>query len=100
MLENSPSQPNSDPDRFDPAQAALHWMQQQLLAEQGITVSPEEALNLFEQKILFGIKRGIQQDLAEHGIDASPDEADAIDRLQFYHDLMKPFGPTGPHETP
>jgi hypothetical protein len=87
MLENVPNQPNSNPDGYDPIQATLQWMQQQL-AEQGITVSPEEALKLFDQKIIYDIKRGIQQDLAEQGIDVSPEEADAIDRLQFYHRLM------------
>ncbi len=97
MPENAPSQPNSNHAEYDPAQAALQWMQQQL-AEQGVTVSPEEALNLFEQKIIYDIKCGIQQELAEQGIDASPDEADAIDRLQFYYDLMQRFGPTDPLE--
>jgi hypothetical protein len=99
MPENVPDQLNANPDGYDPAQAALQWMQRQL-AEQGITVSPEEALSLFKQKIIYDVKRGIQQELAEQGIDVSPDEADAIDRLQFYHDLMKRFGPTDPHEAP
>lgn len=97
MLENAPSQPNSNPDEYDLEQAALQWMQQQL-AEQGITASPEEALQLFEQKIIYDAKCGIQQDLAEHGIDATPDEADAIDRIQFYHRLMKRTGITDPHD--
>ncbi len=97
MLENTPNQPISNPDEYDPAQAALQWMQQQLV-EQGLTVSPEEALKLFEQKIIHDVKLGIQHDLAEHGIDVSPDEADAIDRLEFYHHLMKRAGITDPHE--
>ncbi len=92
MPENAPNQPNSNPVEYDPAQAALQWMQQQL-AEQGIDASPEEALKLFVQKIMHDAKRGIQQDLAEHGIDVSPDEAHAIDRLQFYHRLTKHIGP-------
>src|SRR5437868_998609 len=99
MPENTPDQPNSNPHEYDLAQASLQWMQQQL-AEQGINVSPEEALNLFEQKIIYGVKRGIQRDLAEQGIDVSPDEAATIGRLQFYHDLLKRFGPTDQHEAP
>jgi hypothetical protein len=99
MLENTPNQPNFNHYEYDPAQSASQWMQQQL-AEQGINVSPEQALYLFEQKIIYDVKRGIQRDLAEHGLDVSPDEADTIDRLQFYHDLMKRFGPTDPHEAP
>jgi GTP cyclohydrolase I len=97
MLENIPSQPSTNPDGYNHAQEALQWMQQQLV-EQGLTVTPEEALKLFGQKIIHDIKRGIQQDLAEHGIDVSPDEAVAICNLQFYHDLMKRTGITDPHE--
>lgn len=99
MPENTPNQPNSNSTEYDPVQASLQWMQQQL-AEQGTYVTPEEALQLFVQKITYNINRAIQQDLAERGIDVSPDEADAIDRLQFYHDLMKHFGPPDPHEAP
>lgn len=97
MLEHAPSQPNSNPDSSDPVQASLQWMQQQL-AEQGVYVTPEEALELFDQKIMYDIKREIQQDLAEHGIDVSPDEAAAVDRLQFYHHLMERIGPNDPYE--
>lgn len=92
MPENAPNHPNSNPVEYDQAQLALQWMQQQL-ADCGITVSPEEALKLFEQRIIHDAKRGIQHDLAEQGIDVSPNEADAIDKLQFYRDLMKRFGP-------
>lgn len=97
MLENVRSQPNPNPYGYDPAHSALQWMQQQL-AEQDITVSPEEALKLFEQKIISDIKRSIQHDLAVQGIDVSPDEADAIDRLQFYHRLMQRTGLTNPDD--
>ena|SRR5438105_2212661 len=99
MPENIPDQPNSNPNEHDYAHAALQWMQQQL-AEQDIYVSPEEAQKLFEQKIIYDAKRAIQHDLAEQGIYLSPEEADAIDKLQFYHDLMKRFGSTDPHEAP
>ncbi len=93
MSENAPSQQNSNPNGYDPAQSALQWMQQQL-AEQGIAVSPEEALRLFKRKIIHDIRLGIQRDLAEDGIDVSPDEADAIDRRLFYYK----HGTTDPYE--
>ncbi len=99
MLENTPNQPNSNPAEYVPGQASLQWMQQQL-AEQGLYVTPEEALKLFVQKIISDAKHGLQQDLAEQGIDVSPDEAVAIHKLQFYHRLMQRIGLTGPDEAP
>src|SRR5450759_3515115 len=99
MPENVPNQPNSNLVEYDPApQEALQWMQHQL-AEQGVIVSPEEALQLFEQKLIYNLKRGIQQDLPEQGIDVSLHEADAINRLQFYHRRMQRTGITNPPAT-
>lgn len=97
MLEAAPSQPHSHPDEYDPAQTSLQWMQQQL-TEKGITVTPDKALNLFEQKIVHDAERWLQQDLAEHGIDVSPDEAFAIQKLRLIHLIMGHTGTTDPHE--
>jgi hypothetical protein len=97
MLESIPNQPDSNHGKYDPSQAALLWMQQQL-AEQGITASPEEALKLFVQKSMHDARRGIQQDLAEQGINVSPDEAVTIQILHLTHLIMERTGPTDPHE--
>ena|SRR5260221_5432056 len=98
MLENAPNQQDSDPGEYDPLRQALLRPILHQLAKQGLYSSPEEALKLFEQKLIYDIKRDIQQDLAEQGIHVSPDEADAIDKLQFYHQLMKRTGITDPHD--
>ena len=99
MQENTHNQPNSIPNEDDHAQTALHWMQQQL-DEQGIIVSPEEALKLFVQKRLHSAKRWLQQDLAEHGIDTTPDEAVAVQKQHIIHLMMESTGTTDPHEAP
>jgi hypothetical protein len=97
MLENAPGQPNSNPNEYDHAQAALQWMQQQL-AEQGLTVTPGEAFKLFKQTIIYDLKRDLQQDLAERGIDVSPDEAVALHGLRTIHLMMEHTGTTDPHD--
>ena len=97
MPENAFNRPNSNSAEYDPVQASLQWMQQQL-AEQGITSSPEEALKLFAQKRLHSARRWLQQDLAEHGIDATSDEAVAIQELHFIHLIMEHTVTTDPHE--
>src|SRR5437588_7023507 len=97
MLENAPDQPNSNTYGYHPARASLQWMQQQL-AEQGLTVSPEEAVKLFALKDLQDSKHWLQQDLAEHGIDVFPDEAAAIQLVHIMHRILERTGTTDPHE--
>lgn len=99
MPKNTPDPSNCNPEGKDHTQAALQWMQQQL-AEQGIIATPEEARELFEQRIIYDVSLDIQQDLAAHGIDVSPDEAVSLSRLHFCHNLMKRFGTTAMHEAP
>src|SRR5256885_6406398 len=89
MLENVPSQPNSNPDEYDPLRRALLRPIQHQLAKQGIDVSPEEALKLLEQKINYDAKRYLQQNLAEQGIDVSLDEAPKLSILKTKYDIER-----------
>ncbi len=97
MLENVPNQQVPIPGDYPLRQMLLRPIQYQL-ANQGIDVSPEEALKLLEQKIDYNAKRYLQQDLAEHDIDVSPDEACAIQGLRFIHLMMEHTGTTDPHD--
>ena len=98
MLENASNQQDSNPGEYNPLRQALLRPIQHQLAKQGITASPEEALQLLELKNLHDIKRLIQQDLAEQGIGVSPDEALAIQKLHIIHRMMEHTVTTDPHE--
>ena len=98
MLENASNQQDSNPGVYNPLRQALLRPIQHQLAKQGITASPEEALQLLELKNLHDTKRWLQQDLAERGIDVSPDEAVAIQKLRIIHLMMEHTATTEPYE--
>jgi hypothetical protein len=98
MLEHVPKQQDPNADEYNPLRQALLRPIQHQLAKQGITASPEEALQLLELKNLHDVKRWLQQDLAEQGIDVSPDEALAIQSLRTIHRMMERTATTDPHE--
>src|SRR6266446_7892594 len=75
MLENAPNQQDFNLDEYDPLRQALLRPIQHQLAKQGVYVSPEEALQLLEQKFEHDAELSIQQQLAEQGINVSPEEA-------------------------
>jgi hypothetical protein len=99
MLEDAPSQQDSNPGEYDPLRRALLRPIQYQLAEQGIDVSPEEALELLVQKIIHDGKYWMQHQLAEQGIDVSPDEAYAIHKLRAIHLMMEHTVTTDPHDS-
>jgi hypothetical protein len=98
MLEHAPNQQDSNAGEYNPLRQALLRPIQHQLAKQGITASPEEALQLLELKNLHDIKLWMQQELAAHGIDVSPDEAFAIQKLRNMHLMMEHTGTTDTHE--
>ncbi len=92
MPENAPDQPDFNPYEHEPLRSLQRPFQYEL-AKQGIDASPEEAHNLFMQKIVHDAKRYLQQNLSEQGIEVSPDEALAIQRLRIMHLMMEPPSP-------
>jgi hypothetical protein len=98
MPENAHNQQDSNPGEYNPLRQALLRPIQHQLAKQGITASPEEALQLLELKNLHDIKRWLQQDLAQRGIDVSPYEAVSIQRLRIMHRMMEHTVTTDPRD--
>jgi hypothetical protein len=98
MLENAPNQQDFNPYEHEPLRSLQRPLQYEL-AKQGIDASPEEAHNLFMQKIVYDAKRYLQQEVAKHGIDVSPDEAVAIHGLHTMYLMMVHTGIADPHGT-
>lgn len=96
MQENTLNQPDYNPYEHEPLRSLQRPLQYELAKYYGINASPEEAHRLFEQKIVHGAKRYLQQDLAEHGIEVSPDEAVAIHGLHTMYLMMGQTGTTDP----
>src|SRR2546430_1899803 len=84
MPENTPKQQVPIPGDYPLRQSLLRPIQHQL-AKQGVDVSPEEALQLLEQKNEHDAKRWQQQELAKQGIDVSPEEAPNLLTLRMLH---------------
>src|SRR6266568_4523164 len=117
MLENAPNQHDTNPGDNDPLRQALLRLHRRVseainimgeydgeyeplrqallrpvqhhLAEQGIHVSPDEALELGIQKLAHVAALGLQRDLANQGIDVSPDEAVPLYLQKSMHDYNR-----------
>jgi hypothetical protein len=85
MLENTPTQPNSNPNEYDPVQVSLQYFQQQL-AKHGIDVTPDQAFQLDVQQTIYYCERAAQRRLAEQGIYVSPEEAPKLSWQKYIDD--------------
>jgi hypothetical protein len=95
MPEVTPNYQDSNSSEYD---SILRPIQRDL-AEQGVDVSPEQASDLFMQKLIFKGKCLIQRNLlTEQCIDVSPDEAFALWKLRVMRLIMEGTGTTDPHD--